>query len=397
MIDKRDIKINHTLLYILLFFCTSTVSSCKKPPPVVDIELEVSVSRVLLPAGRSSTVLTIQTTPQNQEWTISIDYGGEWFVVDPPKGTTIFAEITASENTTDSVRTGKVTVKAGKASESIVFSQRTSRRIPDPIPFAIELPLVRDQNWYVQHQFYAMEYDTGQRHSLWIAFVFNSEFNRSGTSRGDAWQYDPKIPYEYQWAWPHTPDPNLSDRDRWRAFPTIPGYDRGHLIASADRLFSNAANEETFYATNMSPHLPEFHQSGAIWYVLEGLVRTWARNCDTLYVVKGGAIVPGAPGTTIVERIAARNNLVVPQYYYMALVQRHVRNGRDDEFFGIAFWLKQYRGQVRRRPNANDAVTIRRLEELTGLNFFHNLDSVRPGLQNQVETAAINWARWPLQ
>jgi endonuclease G len=211
--------------------------------------------------------------------------------------------------------------------------------------------------------------------------VFNSEFNQKTVDRTtpDPWAYDPKIPRQYQWAYPSSTVPTIGSP-----------YQRGHLMASEDRVFSREANIETFYISNISPHLPEFHGTNAVWWHLEGLVRKWAKSCDTLYVVKGGAI---NPGIEILGRLPNRNNTVIPKYYYMALVQR-----KGDTFTGIAFWLEQRRGMELRWPNISDMVTIRELEEKTGINFFPNLKYALPGnpnLEEQVETT-YDITKWPL-
>ena len=69
-------------------------------------------------------------------------------------------------------------------------------------------------------------------------------------------------------------------------------YDRGHLVASADRLYSIPSNEQTFYYSNMSPQINSFN--GGIWAHLEKRVQDWGRLSairDTLYVEKGGSVV----------------------------------------------------------------------------------------------------------
>ena len=41
------------------------------------------------------------------------------------------------------------------------------------------------------------------------------------------------------------------------------GYDRGHLVASANQIGSKIQNSETFLLSNMSPQVPNFN--GGIW------------------------------------------------------------------------------------------------------------------------------------
>lgn len=52
------------------------------------------------------------------------------------------------------------------------------------------------------------------------------------------------------------------------------GYDRGHLISSADRMKKTVVNSETFLMSNMSPQKPGFNRD--IWSTLEEAVRSLA-------------------------------------------------------------------------------------------------------------------------
>jgi endonuclease G len=249
------------------------------------------------------------------------------------------------------------------------------------IPYRIELPEVKNMNWFIQHQYYAMEYDTAQRHSVWVAYKFYSDYNEKTVKRTDAWAFDPDIPKEFQ---------SLNGKTQ-----TYPGYDRGHLIASEDRVFNLDANKETFYFSNMSPQLGCFNQK--IWKYLEGAVRKWAQSsdCDTLYVATGGAI---NPGVEILGKLEERNHVTIPKYYFKALVKR-----QGDSFTGIAFWLENRcytndKGKNITKVTHEYSMTIRELEEKTGINFFpylRYLFSDKPNLEEEVETS-MDITKWPL-
>jgi len=58
------------------------------------------------------------------------------------------------------------------------------------------------------------------------------------------------------------------------------GYDRGHLIASADKRETQLQNSETFLLSNMSPQAPSFNRK--IWKTLENEVRR-LNNKTTIY------------------------------------------------------------------------------------------------------------------
>jgi len=252
--------------------------------------------------------------------------------------------------------------------------------VPVPVPTGLirgsmEVPLVKDTNWFIQHHYYCMEYDTAQRHSVWVAYKFFDEYNVKNETRTDAWAFDPLIPKQYQ-----------SLNSTTQTFYEF-GYDRGHLIASEDRVFNKLANEETFYFSNMSPQLSWFNQH--IWKYLEESVRKWAQSsdCDTLYVVTGGAI---NEGVEVIGKLTTRNNVTVPKYYFKALLKR-----KGDSFDGIAFWLENKTHDTT-KPNHTYSITIRELEEKTGIDFFPNLRFAvpdNPNLEDEVETT-IDITKW---
>ena len=65
------------------------------------------------------------------------------------------------------------------------------------------------------------------------------------------------------------------------------GFERGHLVASADKLETQLQNSETFLLSNMSPQLPAFNKK--IWKELETEVRRLdaKKNIFETYVLSG--------------------------------------------------------------------------------------------------------------
>ena len=150
---------------------------------------------------------------------------------------------------------------------------------------------------------FSMEYDKSKKHSRWIAFRFDNQTRLQEATRSDEFIPDPSLDMEYQ---------------RTQVDFGKKGYDRGHLCASADRLYQQEANDQTFYYTNMSPQRNNFNTG--VWLALEGQVQSWGRSCtasDTLYVVKGGTI---DKEEQVKEYIGGDRSKPVPKYYYMALL-----------------------------------------------------------------------------
>lgn len=209
---------------------------------------------------------------------------------------------------------------------------------------------------------FSLEYDLDKKHARWVAFKFYNTTGQTNVDRSDE---------------PFAPDPLVdASHQRVQADFGRKGYDRGHLCASADRLYAQAANEQTFYYTNMSPQKNSFNTG--IWRDLEAVVQTWGRSNafrDTLYVVKGASIDRKEHIWTYIDGDKTKP---VPKYYFMALL-----NKKGERFKGIAFWLDQSKSYGNKEKLSTYAVTIDRLEELTGIDFFHYLND---GLENAVES-----------
>lgn len=88
------------------------------------------------------------------------------------------------------------------------------------------------------------------------------------------------------------------------------GYDRGHLVSSADKSESGVQNSETFLLSNMSPQEPQFNRG--IWKKLETAVRALNARPEIYetYVICG----PIFDFDTPVSRIgtADRNGVSIP-------------------------------------------------------------------------------------
>lgn len=258
-----------------------------------------------------------------------------------------------------------------------------------------EIPHLNNQNVYADHYVtmdgvqilnYALEWDNTKRHANWVAFTFDTTTSADNVKRTDAWSVDPKLPAEMQ----------VQESDHKND-----GFDKGHLCASEDRVYLKEANEQTFYYSNMSPQLNDFN--GGFWGKLEARVQTWGRSTaegvyDKVYVTKGGTLnkllknfkgttVNGGTPTTDANGFTI-HGLACPEYYFMAVLSQ-----KDDVFHAIAFLVPHKEGMTR-NPSSDElkeyVVSVDKLEEETGIDFFCNLPDV---LENEVE-AAYNLNDW---
>lgn len=204
---------------------------------------------------------------------------------------------------------------------------------------------------------YSYEWDYENLVARWVAYPLNRGLIGSG-SRTNEWGLDPNLPASQQ--------PVL-----YRGFKG--GFDRGHQMPSADRL-NHDDNVQTFYGVNMTPQLgPRFNQS--IWGDLEGKVRGWASTCDTLYVVTGCNVGPDSCSGTYGEvgGYALDNNgkrVAVPTAYWKAVLKYNSSNMPHYSACGVYLEHMDYSSLS---ISSSAYVSIDRLEELTGLDFFVNL------------------------
>lgn len=254
-----------------------------------------------------------------------------------------------------------------------------------------EIPHLNDQNVYADHYVtmdgvqilnYALEWDNTKRHANWVAFTFDTTTSADNVKRTDAWSVDPKLPAEMQ----------VQESDHKND-----GFDKGHLCASEDRVYLKEANEQTFYYSNMSPQLNDFN--GGFWGKLEARVQTWGRSTaegvyDKVYVTKGGTLnklLKNFKGTTVnggTPTTDANGFTIHGLACHMAVLSQ-----KDDVFHAIAFLVPHKEGMTR-NPSSDElkeyVVSVDKLEEETGIDFFCNLPDV---LENEVE-AAYNLNDW---
>lgn len=224
---------------------------------------------------------------------------------------------------------------------------------------------------------YALEWDHTKRAQRWTCFQIYAGNRAKNWARknwgstqwgGDPFQRDPKVPANEQ--------PSVRGEFSGSHHPVTNSYfQRGHICASEDRVYSKGANEQTFYMTNMMPQVPNLNEG--VWQKLEARVRTLAADSktDTLYICKGGTI---DRDDQILTR--TRSGFIVPRYFFMALLAKNKLG-----YKAIGFWVEHLDEDHSRDNLANYVVNIDKLEQLTGLDFFCNLPD---DIENRVEGLA---------
>lgn len=228
---------------------------------------------------------------------------------------------------------------------------------------------------------YSVEWDIEKKSQRWSCYQMYKSIMKDNVDRyyagpgEDQYPQDPLLPVQYRW----TTDPFYGS-----------GYEHGHICPSADRLNSEESNYQTFYLTNMMPQKERFNRKGWVWENMERKVRNWAKQnnytfCDTMYVCKGGTIDNKSQIITTLS-----NGLIVPKYYYMAILISKKQSNGTMKYDAMAFWIEHKESSDNGTALAKYVITIDELEKKTGIDFFCNLPD---NIENQVEST-VNMKLW---
>ncbi len=187
---------------------------------------------------------------------------------------------------------------------------------------------------------------------VWVAGAYHKWYVNGTGDRTNAYKDDPDIPcYQVE---------------------SLKGsYNRGHMIASSERLKSDAMNRQVFYLSNIAPQLIDhFNSGGGVWNNYEDWMKgVYMSRNDTLFVVNGchwDNTAKWVSGTR------------VPSHYYKACLRLKkansttaVKTASRDELECVAFYFKHQSSTS--KPSRSHMISIDELEKLTGENFFANV------------------------
>lgn len=216
--------------------------------------------------------------------------------------------------------------------DSLTVPASRAVRIP-----GLEIPAISPGSEVITHTGYSFLYNETHEQASWVAYELTSEETLKRFERTDKF----------------LPDPLVKTGSAKEADYAASGYDRGHLAPAADMGWSESAIAESFYYSNMSPQLPAFNRG--IWKKLEELMRSWAVENQSIYIVTGPVLKQGL-------KTIGPDKVSVPDYYYKVIL-----DFTEPEIKGIGFILKNSSSSASLQQFA---VSIDSVEKLTGINFF---------------------------
>lgn len=385
------------ILGVVIAVAAAVIGTCcgEKNPVTPDANCKAKFSVGENVEWNTASQFVVITAPATQKWTARVADDWAWFDYEDyhyytqGQGNGSVALYIASNgesksrSTTVEVEFEGTTTVTLKLTQG-AFVQEEAPEIDYEQTSWAEMPLVKenDGNLYVTHMTkasgktmrnYSMCYDPDVKAALWIAYPLHDCYTRKAVDRTDAWGYDPLIPAQYQ----VNMEKGMSN-----------GYDRGHQVASADRLASYDMNSQTFYYTNMTAQVGA-GMNQDIWNNLENMIRNEYICRDTLYVVTG--CVMTTEDDTQVKWVDNRNGgkVAVPKAYFKVLLRTKSGNtGKavdNSNATTIGFWYEN-RKYSYSTPRVSDVKSVDEIERLTGFTFF-------PQISDEIKETK-DLARW---
>lgn len=229
-------------------------------------------------------------------------------------------------------------------------------------PSQAEYSIFNKDNYLMINKSFILSYNNSQGRANWAAWRI-TDTDLGDEKRRNNFRPDPALPKGFV---------QIKPSDYTRS-----GYDRGHLVPSADRTNSPEANSDTFLMTNIIPQTPDLNRN--VWEGLESYSRRLvSRTNIDLFIVAG---VYGEKGKL-------KRKVSVPTNSWKIIVG--VPRGKDisvidEKSLTIAVDI----------PNEIDLVdndwrkyrtTIRSIEQRTGYNFLSTLpQNLQDKLENRLE------------
>jgi len=239
----------------------------------------------------------------------------------------------------------------------ILFAQQDS--LNTTILKKLEIPNIQPNEVVITHTGYVLSYNKTHKQANWVAYELTSEETNSIVGRSGKFTADPKIKTDI-----------VKNKDYVKS-----GYDKGHLAPAGDMGWSLTAMTESFYFSNISPQVPSFNRG--VWRKLEELVRSWAVENKSVYVVTGPVLTNGLS-------IIGDNKVSVPEYFYKVILDYN-----EPYVKGIGFIIPNNNSS---EPLQYFAITIDSVEIFTHIDFFPLLPDEKENIiESTLKTDAWSW------
>ncbi len=216
------------------------------------------------------------------------------------------------------------------------------------------LPALEPGETVIEHPGHLLVYDEKHEQAKWVAHIASPDLITGNLARIDSFLPDPLVTTG-----------TAVTADYWNS-----GFDRGHLVPSADMRWNATALQATYLYSNISPQRPELNRQS--WADLEDWVRRYVNYSKRrIYVVTGPVLRDGLP---VMQKADRKNDVSIPEQFFKIIADL---DGPAPK--AMAFLQPN---QANEYPTISYAVPIDSVERLTGIDFFPALED---GLEATLE------------
>jgi len=204
-----------------------------------------------------------------------------------------------------------------------------------------------DQIMFNRH--YVLGYSYYFRQAKWALEIIDPD--NTGLERSDTFRPDYRIPEMFR--------ADLIDYVK-------SGYDRGHLIASANQRETELQNSETFLLSNMSPQKPRFNRD--IWKKLERKIRELndQRKVLETYVICGPIFFFDKEVKSIGSKDKNGVSIPIPHAYFKSVLTENNRGA-------LHMWSFILPNEASDKPLESFRVPTTLVEKITGIKLWERL------------------------
>lgn len=237
-----------------------------------------------------------------------------------------------------------------------IQSQSLSESEEDGVVEGVNLVKVIDdrKSQVINHLAFSVSYNDDWKLPNWVAYELTKSETFGDVDRCNSFSPDPKVMGEA-----------VSHSD----YTNNPGkYDRGHMAPAADMKWCEQAMEESFYTTNICPQNANLNRGD--WNDIEELVRDYARQYGSVYVVSG-PIVGDSP-----QYMGNYQKIAIPYAFYKAVLRK-----KGDSWTAIGFVCNN---ESSSKPLLYYVRTIDEIEDMAVIDLFYSLPD---DIENMIESS----------
>lgn len=208
------------------------------------------------------------------------------------------------------------------------------------------LPKLEAGDEVIVHPGHMLVYSEKHEVPKWTAHIATPDLITGNLARIDSFLPDPQVKTG-----------TAVTADYWNS-----GFDRGHMVPSADMRWTYEALKGTYYYSNVCPQVPELNRG--TWAELEDWGRRYVNfSKRRVFIVTGPVLRDGLPTMQKPDR---KNEVSIPELFWKVIADLDPEKPQ-----AIAFVM---RNAAQEYPPISYAVTVDSVEALTGLDFFPALD-----------------------